>query len=340
MAKDANVTTAVVEPEVDIDNFVLDPESDTEVADILKGTEEKPKPVAADDKVEKTEAEKGLTTALVQEREKRRAAVSKWDQVNAEREKLQAALNMRTQRGVTAPEVDFNFNLSVDELKGLTDAAEKAETFGQVAHIAVTGVAKAISSRAKKQVGDALSRMSKETSDALFAIRMDSLEKIARLRHRGSYDKYIQESGIMSGLTIQQNGKAQDEALARQVFGSEDPAEELYTLAVGKLVKEGKLTGQAAEAEEVDEAEPVVEQVRRAAQPREVEDAERQIIDKVVKNAARPRGISDIPAATPSKKGGISKGQIDRLAEDNPEGYRKLMASRPDIREWYLSDSK
>jgi hypothetical protein len=340
MAKEPNVTTTVAEPEVDLDNFDLDPESDKEVAELLKGTEEKPAPVVAD-KTDKADdaAAKGVKTALVQEREKRRGAQARWEQVNAEREKLQAQLNLRTRQGVSAPALDINFGLSADELKGITDAAEKAETFGQVAHIAVTGVAKTIGERAKKQIGDALGRISKETSDALFSMRMDSLERIARINHKGSYDKYVQESGIMAGLTIvPSTGKAQDEALARQVFGADDPAEELYQLAVGKLVAEGKLTG-AAEPEVAD-TDPDVEEVRqpvKPVQPQEVVAAERAVIDRVVKNGQKPRGISDIPSAAPSKKGGITKGQIDKLSEDNPDAYRKLMASRPDIREWYLS---
>lgn len=162
----------------------------------------------------------------------------------------------------------------------------------------------------------------KEEVQAVFEQRLNAAEAASLRRHvalsdyyfrreNEDYDDVLEKSGVAAAIKIDPaTGRPPDPYLWNHIFRSMNPAETAYNYGKGKL-------SDKTEAE---------------AEIRGEERGRREVTDKVIANASRPRGIAALPSSSASRTG-LTRADIDRMSDAQKA---RLKSSRPDVWRWYL----
>jgi len=299
----------------------------TEEAQPEAQAKDKPQPRA--DKKDKDR----LPASTREERTKRQALAKKYEDVAAERDRLEAEL-----RGRRQPQT---VGMSKEYREALVDRGNKAETMGQLVEIFLDEQHK------RDQMWSAA------MDEERFNRHLQVSETVARTNvdreyGRGTYDRVLREAGIKDAVQVEANGAFRDAALAKNIYGDRDPGVAAFELALGKLEKEGRLDTvlkpAAAKAgdEPDDEVEEDPEPKPKARKAATEEDAAgerragaREVIDRVAGHSAKPRGLHAVKPSPPPKKG-VSRQDLDRMSEKDPKGLKALFKANPTLQAWWL----
>jgi DNA polymerase III gamma/tau subunit len=329
-AKEPTVRTAEAEPADEIFEIEDLPEGvELETAE-AKGEEPAAEVVEEPAKGGKAKAAKKpaakeddrLPASTREEREKRKKYAKLWEETEAEKEKLEAQLRAaRGQQPTTS-------KLSPEQRAALKEKANKAETMGDLLEIALDEI-----ERRDARVDNAL-------GEERFNRFLHVSESIARGRF-SQYDKVLKEAGILDAVAVKDNGQFTDPAVANKIYRSADPGEMAYTLALGRLEKDGRvdevLGTQSGTDEVVEEVEPEVKPGKgKSEKPSDERRAgAREVIEAVAGNSSKPRGLSSLKAAPPPKRG-VTRKDLDRMSNEDPNGLATLFKAQPKLKEWWL----
>ena len=282
------------------------------------------KPVKGQAKPAKKPAkeEDRLPASTRAEREKRKKYAKLWEDTEAEKEALEAQLRAaRGQQPVTS-------KLSPEARAALKEKANKAETMGDLLEVAL------------EEIDRREARMEHAIQEERFNRFLHVSEAVARGRFT-NYDKVLKEAGILDAVAVKDNGQFTDPAIANKIYRSQDPAEMAYTLAYGKLEKEGRLdeilgtTPEKGESVVEDEPEPEKKGGKSEKVSDERRAGAREVIEAVSGHSSKPRGLTGLRAAAPPKKG-VTRKDLDRMSSEDPNGLATLFKAQPKLKEWWL----
>lgn len=337
-AKEPTVRTAEAEPADEI--FELDdlPEGvDLEPGDKpateAAATEETPEEPAATKpgkakvaaaKKPAAKEEDRLPASTREEREKRKKYAKLWEETEVEKEKLEAQL--RAARGQSQP---VTSKLTPEARAALKEKANKAETMGDLLEIALEEI-----ERRDARVEYAL-------GEERFNRFLHVSESIARGRF-AQYDKVLKEAGILEAVAVNDKGQFADPAVANKIYRSADPGEMAYSLAMGILEKDGRTDevlgtqSEAGDHEVVDEEpEPKPGKGKSEKPSDERRAGAREVIEAVSGNSSKPRGLAALKPAAPPKRG-VTRKDLDRMSNEDPNGLATLFKAQPKLKEWWL----
>ena len=267
-----------------------------------------------------------LPASTREEREKRKKYAKLWEETEAEKEKLEAQL--RAARGQQQP---TSSRLTADQRAALKEKANKAETMGDLLEVALEEIE-------RREV-----RIENAIKEERFNRFLHVSEAMARSRH-SDYDRVLKAAGILDAVAVKDNGQFADPVIANMIYNHQDPSEKAYAMAYGKLEKEGRLdevlgtkvTQERSEAVEDDEPEA---EPKKAAKSEKASDERRagarEVIEAVSGNSSKPRGLTALKQATPPKRG-VTRKDLDRMSEEDPNGLATLFKAQPKLKEWWL----
>jgi hypothetical protein len=348
-AKDAdpNVRTATVEAATEVSDEIFEVEI-PEGLDLGGESEpEAPAPAkkpaeeaVADDepapkpKVKAKKDEERLPASTREERAKRKHYAELWEKTVEEKDRLEAELRRRQQPQPTA-------KASKEYREALIKRGNEADTMGALVEIF-------LDEQDKRD-----SMWSEALNEERFNRHIQVSEAMARNRWGERYDIVCEKAGIFEAVKMKPGTtQFQDPVLAMKIYDSRDPSAVAYRLAVAKLVHEGKLDevlGEDASAALADIAEQprrkrsaVLEEEEAEAQPDKPAKAAdqrragaREVIDVVGANSSKPRGLGALKPAGPPKKG-LTRADLDRMDDENPEALEALFKANPRLRTWWL----
>lgn len=273
-----------------------------------------------------TKEEDRLPASTREEREKRKKYAKLWEETEAEKEKLEAQLRAaRGQQSVASSK------LTTEQRAALKEKANKAETMGDLLEIAL------------EEIERRDARMEHAIGEERFNRFLHVSESIAR----GKFDKYdlvLKEAGILDAVAVKDNGQFADPAVANKIYRSGDPGEMAYRLALGKLEREGRLdevigkTQEKGETVVEDDDEPEPEPKGKGKSEKASDERRagaREVIEAVSGNSSKPRGLSALKQAAPPKRG-VTRKDLDRMSEEDPNGLATLFKAQPKLKEWWL----
>jgi len=300
----------------------------TEEAQPEAKAKDKPQPRAEKKKDDR------LPASTREERTKRQALAKKYEDVAAERDRLEAEL-----RGRRAPQT---VGMSKEYREALVDRGNKAETMGQLVEIFLD----------EQHKRDQM--WSVALDEERFNRHLQVSETVARTNvdreyGRGTYDRVLREAGIKDAVQVENNGAFRDPALAKNIYGDRDPGVAAFELALGKLEKEGRLDAVlkpavAAKAsdepdDEVDEEPEPKPKARKAATEEDAAGERRagarEVIDRVAGHSAKPRGLHAVKPSAPPKRG-LTRADLDSMSEKDPNGMKALFKVNPKLKDWWL----
>lgn len=296
------------------------PDAETEVE-----TEDPPKGKAKAAKKPAAKEEDRLPASTREEREKRKKYTRLWEETEVEKEKLEAQLRAaRGQHPVAASK------LTAEQRATLKERANKAETMGDMLEIALEEIE-------RREV-----RMENAIREERFNRYLHVSEALARTRFTG-YDKVLKEAGILDAVAVKDNGQFVDPAIANKIYNSQDPGEMAYTMACGRLEKDGRLDevlGTQERETVVEDDEPEPEPKAKGGKSEKASDERRagarEVIEAVSGHSSKPRGLSALKAGTPPPKKGVTRKDLDRMADEDPNGMATLFKAQPRLKEWWL----
>ena len=270
------------------------------------------------------EGEDRLPASTREERGKRKMYAKLWEETEAEKEKLEAQLRAARQPQPAASK------LSTEQRAALKEKANKAETMGDLLEIALDEI-----ERRDARVDAAL-------GEERFNRFLHVSESIARGRF-SQYDKVLKEAGILDAVAVKDNGQFADPAVANKIYRSADPGEMAYTLACGRLEKDGRLDdvlGTQGDADrEVEDLEPEPKpkggKSEKPSGSDERRAGAREVIEAVSGNSSKPRGLAALRPAAPPKRG-VTRKDLDRMSNEDPNGLATLFKAQPKLKEWWL----
>jgi hypothetical protein len=114
-------------------------------------------------------------------------------------------------------------------------------------------------------------------------------------------------------------------------------------MAYGKLEKEGRLdevlgTKATQEHEPDEDVEAEAEPAKRGKSEKASDERRagaREVIEAVSGNSSKPRGLTALKQATPPKRG-VTRKDLDKMSEEDPNGLATLFKSQPKLKEWWL----
>lgn len=280
----------------------------------------KPEPKAED-------APRRLDPIAREERDKRKKYAALYAEAKDQIEDLQA--QVRTLRSAQDPTKDPDLQRWHAEL--IAEADKSTEMSGPL-------------KAALKEIQRRDIVLRREINLQMYQVQCDYSDRIARMKYK-DFEQVLAKAGIYDAIKTGADGKFVDASIANRVYYNRDgslcpdPAERMYRLAIGKLEYERQQRGEPEEEVEV------VESPRNGARVERVEDtgkkvaeAERRgaerVIEAVAKNSTRHQGIRQLPKAKGTSS--FTRPQLDKMSEDQPEAYAKLMERRPDLERWHL----
>ena len=292
--------------------------------------EDEPEPKAkakpATKKPPTAKEEDRLPASTREEREKRKKYAKLWEETEAEKEKLEAQL-----RAARGSQPVATTRLTVEQRAALKEKANKAETMGDLLEVAL------------EEIERREARMENVIREERFNRFLHVSEALARTRFT-EYDKVLKAAGILDAVAVKDNGQFVDPVIANMIYSSQDPGEKAYVMAYGKLEKEGRLdevinSGREAIVED-DEPEQEPEPKAKGGKSETASDERRagarEVIEAVAGHSSKPRGLTALKNAAPPKKG-VTRKDLDRLSDDDPNGLATLFKAQPKLKEWWLS---
>jgi hypothetical protein len=217
----------------------------------------------------------------------------------------------------------------------VVEKAGEAQDFGQ----AVNEVFSTLREIDKQK---AVTRASKQTFTNRNAA-LTAMTEAARERHP-DFDAIVTDSGIWAQAHL--DSPTKDPAISKLVYSAIDPAEKAYWLGRTKIARANK-----RDPSDPDFAKPIGAPVAAAvpaAVPAVVpavvpdpepapgtpaairRDATRATVDKLAATSTRGRGVDTFtPAGRPTTTMSIER--LDRLQEQNPEAYQRLITANPGL---------
>lgn len=278
------------------------------------------KPAAAKDKDEDR-----LPASTREEREKRKKYAKLWEETEAEKEKLEAQL-----RAARGQQQVVSSKLTADQRAALKEKANKAETMGDLLEVAL------------EEIERREARLENVIREERFNRFLHVSEAMARGRH-ADYDAVLRAAGILDAVAVKDNGQFTDPVIANMIYNSQDPSEKAYTMAYGKLEKEGRLdevlgTKVTQNSDPGEDAEVEPETPKRGKSEKASDERRagaREVIEAVSGNSSKPRGLTALKQATPPKRG-VTRKDLDRMSEEDPNGLATLFKAQPKLKEWWL----
>lgn len=296
------------------------PDAEAEVVE----TEDPPKGKAKAAKKPAAKEEDRLPASTREEREKRKKYTKLWEETAAEKEQLEAQLRAaRGQHPVAASK------LTAEQRASLKERANKAETMGDMLEIALEEIE-------RREV-----RIENAIREERFNRFLHVSEALARTRFTG-YDKVLKEAGILDAVAVKDNGQFVDPAIANKIYNNQDPGEMAYKMACGRLEKDGRLdevlgTQERETVVEDDDPEPKAEKGGKSEKASDERRAgAREVIEAVSGHSSKPRGLSALKAGTPPPKKGVTRKDLDRMSDEDPNGLATLFKAQPRLKEWWL----
>ena len=215
------------------------PEADVKPIEDEPEPKAKAKPAVVKKPVAKEEDR--LPASTREEREKRKKYAKLWEETEVEKEKLEAQL-----RAARGQQPASTAKLTAEQRAALKEKANKAETMGDLLEVAL------------EEIERREARMENVIREERFNRFLHVSEALARTRFT-EYDKVLKAAGILDAVAVKDNGQFMDPVIATMIYNHQDPGEKAYTMAYGKLEKEGRLDevlGTRVEREAVIEDEP------------------------------------------------------------------------------------
>ena len=302
------------------------PEADVKT---VEAVEDEPEPKAkAKPAIKKPVAkeEDRLPASTREEREKRKKYAKLWEETELEKEKLEAQL-----RAARGQQPASTAKLTAEQRAALKEKANKAETMGDLLEVAL------------EEIERREARMENVIREERFNRFLHVSEALARTRFTG-YDKVLKAAGILDAVAVKDNGQFMDPVIANMIYNSQDPGEKAYVMAYGKLEKEGRLDeilGTTPEREAVvEDDEPEPEPKAKGGKSEKESDERRagarEVIEAVSGHSSKPRGLTALKSAAPPKKG-VTRGDLDRMSDEDPNGLATLFKAQPRLKAWWLS---
>lgn len=285
--------------------------------------------------VEQKPAKGGMvpTAALHEEREKRKSYARAWEATAEENEQLKAQLE--TQRGAGRA-----IKFTPEERAAIREKANKANDLGEAVETVLDLV------ETKTQVVDKEAAIRERTA------RIKQLEDDFKAAHP-DFMAVTTTAGMWEAMRHDSaTGRWGNDAVAKRVLGSPNPAEKLYQLALGKLEAEGRLDDVLAPfAGEVPTPQPdptpaPAAAPKPAAAPAPATDvaaAERRgaqrVVDDLEKTANRPRGIRHLPSAGGAPRVAVTRPYLDQLMDSDPVKYQQMCDENPALERYHMGGS-
>lgn len=307
-----------------------------EIEDIPEGvkleTGDEPAAEAAVEETPETEEPKGkvkaakkpaakeedrLPASTREEREKRKKYTKLWEETEVEKEKLEAQL-----RAARGQQQMGSSKLTADQRAALKEKANKAETMGDLLEVAL------------EEIERREARLENVIREERFNRFLHVSEAMARGRH-ANYDAILKAAGILDAVAVKDNGQFTDPVMANMIYNSQDPSEKAYAMAYGRLEKEGRLDEVLGTrvTQGSDPDEDVEVKSEKASDERRA--GAREVIEAVSGNSSKPRGLTALKQATPPKRG-VTRKDLDRMSEEDPNGLATLFKAQPKLKEWWL----
>jgi len=171
-----------------------------------------------------------------------------------------------------------------------------------------------------KAFGEVVARQIKEASqsarDETLRVKVHLSQELLRVQTAAlkatglDFDAVIEQSGVLKDIVPDKQGNVADPFLRMWVYGHENPAQAAYEYGKGRLSKK----------------------VQADAEVRGEKKGKQAIVEKVLSNANKPRGIAALPSSTPTTKG-VTRAQIDGMSDAKKATLKK---DHPDVWRWYL----
>lgn len=315
------------------DDAAAEPEGEPGDKPVAKVAPVKPKAEKPEAEPEPEKAHEPLSPAAREERRKRKIASQKWQEATEERDAALLELDrLRRRPGSTK-----------EQREAILAKADTADSMRALMETTI----------------EEMDRRDQMHRDELFALsyqhKCDLSEMRARIAH-ADYDATMQASGIYEAVQIDPaTGTWKNQEIGKRIYLTRDgklradPAEAAYQLAIGKMEFEASRNGNAEDGEppvtqsskaETDEVEPT----RRAAPASERRqdldaarrEGAREVAERVAVNASRPKGISNLRSAGPPSSARLTRRQLDKMQEEEPAAYERLIQKNPDLKRWHL----
>ena len=298
-----------------------------------------PEPVKAEAEVPEKHK---LTPIERAERDKRKAALAKWQASEEEADRLRARISqLQQERRVgevkVAPErlaaLKARLKATLKDAAELDVVAERAveESLGEATYLV---------QERDKQWQEQVSQLQAQH-------KFSNSWLGARITHK-DFDQVVIQSGLYADIVERADGTCANPYLFKRIYLAADPGEEAYQLALGKMEAAAARNGEPGDDTESGTSAPRAESepdkpVKHAAkaEPEGDEAAERRgarkVIEQVETIAKKPRGIAGLKPAT-GPKTQWTKGDLDKLMRDNPARYQELVSRFPQLERYHLSD--
>lgn len=290
--------------------------------------------------VEPATGDKGK--ALQEERSKRKRASARaefWEQkaleIKRSRDRIQDTLKLR---GRAAPKI------TDEEIAELVKEAEKADGLGKPTELVLRRMVKAFD------------EMEVRLERAFRQREVDRAEQLFRRQH-ADFEDTLRRADIYEAITLDESGNWRDPVVGRAIYidGEDNPAEAAYELAkrlLGEPVDEGDGVPTASPNGSVPTVAVSASSPVPAAIPNPTpgplpqapttaeatREGARQVIERVNENSQRLRGIRMVRSAGEPDRVVLNQdllSRLDRLMDENPDGFLDFMKRNPSIDHWY-----
>ena len=302
--------------------------------------EPKPEPIKAEAEVPPEKHK--LTPIERAERDKRKAALAKWQASEEEADRLRARITqLQQERKVGEVKVAPERLAALKErLKATLKDAADLEVVAQRAVEESLGEATFLVQERDKQWQEQVNQLQAQH-------KFSNSWLGARITHK-DFDAVVIQSGLYADIVERADGTCANPYLFKRIYLAADPGEEAYQLALGKMEAAAARNGEPGDETEPGKSAPRAEsEPEKSVKPAVKADLEgeeaaerrgaRKVIEQVETNARKPRGIAGLKTAT-GPKTQWTKGDLDKLSKENPARYQELLTRFPQLERYHLSD--
>ena len=274
--------------------------------------------------------------ALLEERRKRQDVTALWRQSEADRARLERDLRARSTAAAHAIEI------SDDEMRTVKEKADASGSIGEAVELAINPIRDKTKVQARVKT---LEDRQREMREGETSVRKATTFPGTDVSY---FEPLVRKAGLWDAVQPNAQNQYADPALATRVYLAANPAAELLDVAISKLESEGRLESVMQEiqatttppvAAAVEVPSPVPAAVVPApvvAAPAAAVPAAPRIVGATAPTSDHPRGIRGLPNAGGPPRGVLTKADLDRLMNSDPDRYSALLEANPGLERMHL----
>ena len=145
------------------------------------------------------------------------------------------------------------------------------------------------------------------------------------------FEPLVRKAGLWDSVQPNAQNQYGDPALATRVYMAPNPAAELLDVAISKLQDEGRLESVMQEIQVT-----ITPPVAAAVEVPSPAPAAPRIVGATAPTSDHPRGIRGLPSAGGPPRGVLTKADLDRLMNSDPDRYSALLEANPGLERMHL----